>query len=72
MPFIYTRNEDNQIMGVFEVKQTTPAGHTEHEEPWYNNGPWWVRKIIRNGPGDYFDTGISQPDDNDGLMIGDV
>lgn len=72
MPFIYTRDEDNQVMGVFEDPQTTPAGHTEHEEPWYNYAPWWVYKVIRNGVGDYYNTGVPHPDDNDGLMTGDL
>lgn len=72
MAFVYTRDEDNQIVGVFEVAQTLPAGCSVHDEPWRNNGPWWIYKVIRNGAGDYYNTGIAHPDDNDGLMTGDL
>lgn len=72
MPFIYTKNEDDQVVGVFEVQQTTPAGHTMYEEPWLNFAPWWSFKVVRNGVGDYYNTGVPHPDDNDGLMMGDL
>ena len=71
MPFVYTRDEDNQIMGVFENQQTIPEGHSEHEESWDNSAPWTRFIIIRNGVGDYYNTGVPHPDENDGLMVGD-
>jgi hypothetical protein len=68
MAYVYVRDEDSVIVGVYADQQTTPAGHTEHVYDWKSNGPWWVYKIIWNGPGDFTNTGIPHPDENDGLI----
>ena len=68
MAYIYVRDEDSTVVGVFEEQQTAPVAHTEFIENWLNYAPWWRVKVIRNGPGDYFNTEETHPDDNDGLM----
>ena len=68
MAYVYVRDEDSVIVGVYEAQQTVPAGYTEHEFEWHNHGPWWRMKIIWNGPGDFYNTLVEHPTENDGLI----
>jgi hypothetical protein len=68
MAWVYVRDEDSVIVGVHAEQQPLPDGHTEYEFEWNNHGPWWKYKVLWNGPGDFTNTGIEHPDENDGLF----